>query len=82
MITFVTQSGSVYEIEPLTKLARCVVGRGNTRLGRDTWHRYSDYVQLPDGRLIIELADAEPLPGSPDCALPCIMTSRVVEVRS
>jgi hypothetical protein len=82
LITFITQSGSVYEIEPLTKLARCVVGKGDTRLGHTQWKRYSDYVQLPNGCLLIELEDADLLPGSPDCARPCVMTSRIVEVRS
>lgn len=80
MITFVTESGSVYEIEPLTKLARCVAGKGDTRLGHTTWQRYNDYVQLPNGCLLIELAEAELLAGSPDCARPCVMTSRIVEV--
>lgn len=82
MITFITESGSVYEIEPFTKLARCAVGKGNTRLGHTTWHRYADYIQLPNGQLLIELEDADPLPGSPSDARPCVMTSRIVEVRS
>lgn len=82
MITFITESGSVYEIDPLLKLARCAAGKGNTRLGKDAWRKYSDYVQLPNGCLLIELEDAPLLEGSPDCARPCVMTSRIVEVRS
>jgi hypothetical protein len=78
---FITESGSIYEIDHNLKLARCVVGKGDTRLGRDAWHRYNDYVQLPNGCLLIELADADPLPGSPDCVLPCVITSRIKEVR-
>lgn len=82
MITFITESGSIYEIDPLTRLARCAAGKGHTRLGHTVWKRYTDYVQLPNGCLLIELEDADLLPGSPDCARPCVITSRIVEVHS
>ena len=81
-MTYVTESGSVYEFDTTHCLVRCLVGKGDTRLGKDVWKRYSEYMQLPNGCLLIELADAPLLEGSPEGSLPCVVTSRVKEVRS
>lgn len=84
IITFETRSGSVYEADTEAKQIRRLHGRRlpSARQGVDgAWRTYASISEIVPGDVVVIGWPRETtplLPGSPECATPTTITSRVV----
>lgn len=82
-MTFYTASGSIYELNPTTKQARCISRlnqRASVRLTED-WRAYDDaHVQLGVPAVICWTSETPLLEGTEGAATPATTTSVVIKI--